>query len=405
MEIERRWHMQCILMNKNTEVLLAEYDSANGVFSKIIDVYNIEYAPYILKSFYMKDDINNIPFRTTISEWFRGRGIPSWRDKLDLLLHRLDITAPSELLDKAFGLSLSDQYWIKPFDLEVHYDDINFFDNDFDYIEFMEASLSKNSKIITNKNSLKTPNNTTDGMLKKAWIIEDGTRYLLKSGYKNETLQPFNEVLASMICERLEFDHVTYTLDIYKDTVVSKCPCFITKDTEFIACDQIRNDMKRHNSEEDLEDYIRILEKHGIKEARTKLENMYILDFLIMNEDRHLNNFGIIRNVDTLTWLDVAPIFDNGQSLTIEYYDDDELHISGEGRLFYEVRSFDEIIKVVRNIKRIDVSQLEDLPEEFDKLLHKYQNITGMSDKRIYRLCVLLQRQINKLKKMIEDAT
>ena len=177
--------MKCILMNKNTEVLLAEYDTANGVFQEVIDIYNIEYAPYILKSFYIKDDINDTPFRTNLSEWFRGRGIPSWRDKLDLLLHRLDISAPTELLDKAFGLSLSDQYWLKPYDSNIKYDDINFFDNDFDYTEFMEASLSKNSKIITSVNSLKTPNNTPDGMLKKAWIIEDGTRYLLKGGYKN----------------------------------------------------------------------------------------------------------------------------------------------------------------------------------------------------------------------------
>jgi hypothetical protein len=391
-------------MNKDTEVLLAEYDSANGVFSKIIDVYNIEYAPYILKSFYVKDNINNDLFRANISEWFRGRGIPSWRDRLDLLLHRLNINAPSELLDKSFGLSLSDQYWIKPFDLEVNYDEINFFDNDFDYIEFMEASLSKNSKLITSENSLKTPNNTTDGMLKKAWVIEGGTRYLLKGGYKNEVLQPFNEVLASLICERLGFNHVTYTLDIYKDIVVSKCPCFVNKDTELITCNQIKNDMKRHNSKEDLEYYIDILEKYGIKEAREKIENMYILDFLVMNEDRHLNNFGIIRDVNTLKWLDVAPIFDNGQSLNIKYYDEEELHISGEGRLFYEVKSFDEIIKVVKDIKRVDVSKLEGLPEEFEKLLHNYQNITGISDKRIYQLCILLERQINKLKTMVEHA-
>ena len=72
-------------------------------------------------------------------------------------------------------------------------------------------------------------------MLKKAWIIEDGIRYLLKSGYKNEILQPFNEVLGSEICDRLGFNHVSYTLDVYKDTVVSKCSCFITKDTEFIT--------------------------------------------------------------------------------------------------------------------------------------------------------------------------
>lgn len=396
--------MKCVLMNKNTEVLVAEYDAVSKFFDKIIEVINIDYAPYILKNFYIKDDINSAPFRTNLSEWFRGRGIPSWRDKLDLLLHRLDISAPTELLDKAFGLSLSDQYWLKPFNSDIKYDDINFFDNDFDYAEFLEASLSLNSKVIKKENSLKTPNNTTDGMLKKAWIIEDGTRYLLKSGYKNEILQPFNEALASMICDRLGFNHVPYTLDIYKDTVVSKCPCFINKNTEFITAYQIRNDMKRYNSEEDLEEYIKKLEENGIPNAREKVENMYILDFLIMNEDRHLNNFGTIRDVNTLKWLDVAPIFDNGMALNIPYYDEEEMVASGNRRLFYEIKPFDEIIKVVRNLKRIDISKLDDIPEYFDNLLHEYQRVTHISDKRIYRLCALLQRQINKLKKLIEEA-
>ena len=397
--------MKCILMNKNTEVLVAEYNTVSKFFDRIIEVKNIDYAPYILKSFYVKDDINAIPFRTNLSEWFRGRGIPSWRDQLDLLLHRLDISAPTELLDKAFGLSLSDQYWLKPFNSNIKYDDMNFFDHDFDYAEFMEASLSKNSKIITSINSLKTPNNTTDGMLKKAWIIEDGTRYLLKGGYKNEILQPFHEVLASMICDRLGFNHVPYTLDVYRDTVVSKCPCFINKDTELITAHQIRNDMKRHDNTDDYEEYIKKLEENGIPNAREKIENMYILDFIIMNEDRHLNNFGIIRDVNTLKWLDVAPIFDNGMALNIPYYDENEVIISGNGRFFYEVKPFDEMIQVVRNIKRIDISKLDDIPECFDNLLHEYQHITHISDKRIYGLCVILQRQINKLKKIIEEAT
>ena len=240
--------MRVILMNKNTEILETEYDAATGSFVKVYKVYNIDYAPYILKSFYTEDNINDTPFRTNLSDWFKGRGIPSWRDNLDLLLHRLNITAPSELLDKAFGLSLSDQYWLKPYQSDITYNDVNFFDNDFNYFEFMEASLSKNSKTIVKSSSLKTPNNTTDGMLRKAWIIEKDTRYLLKGGYKSETLQPFNEVLASEICKRLGFNHVTYTIDTYKDIVVSKCPCFINKDTELITCYQIRNDMIRHNN-------------------------------------------------------------------------------------------------------------------------------------------------------------
>ena len=154
------------------------------------------------------------------------------------------------------------------------------------------------------------------------------------------------------------------------------------------------------NSRVDYEKYITILERHGITNAREKIENMFILDYLIMNEDRHLNNFGIIRDVNTLEWLDIAPIFDNGQSLNILSYDGEELLINGEGRMFFNVQKFDDIIKIIRDIKRIDISKLDGIVEEFDKLLHEYQHITLISDERIYKLCVLLNRQINKLKDM-----
>ena len=390
--------MKCILMNKDVEVMSLEYDSISCSFTKIYNVSNMEYAPYIIS----RISNDNDALLKRVSRWFLGRGIPSWRDRLDLLLHRLNIIAPNELLNKAFGLSLSDQYWLKPFDTNIKYDDINFFDNDFDYSEFLEASLSKNSSTIINENSLKTPNNTTDGMLKKAWVIEDGIRYLLKSGYKTEVLQPFNEVLASEICKRLGFNHVTYTLDLYKNTVVSKCPCFINKDIELVTAYQVVSDIWDFNVDS-YEKYISKLEEMGINDARREVENMFILDFLIMNEDRHLNNFGIIRAVDTLKWVCVAPIFDNGQSLNINYYSEDELHVTGEGRFFYEVRSFDEIIKVVKDIKRIDVSKLEGIPEWFDNLLHQYQEFTHISNERINKLCILLNHQINKLKKLIEE--
>ena len=67
---------------------------------------------------------------------------------------------------------------------------------------------------------------------------------------------------------------------------------------------------------------------------------MFILDYLLLNEDRHLNNFGIIRDVNTLKWIDLAPIFDNGQSLNILDYTDEEIIINGKGRFFYNVDSF-----------------------------------------------------------------
>jgi hypothetical protein len=386
-------------MNKNTEILDAEYQTSLAVFTKIIEVKNINYAPLILKKTYNQNVEEK--FIVELSNWFKGRGIPSWRDKLDILLARLNLSTPEELLDKAFGLSLSDQYWIKPVDSDIKYDDINFFDHDFDSAEFLEATFSNTGKSITSEDSLRTPNNTTDGMLKKSWIIENGKRYLLKGGYKNDIMQPFNEVLASRICERLGFNHVTYTLDVVKEKVVSKCECFINKDTELVTAYQIMNGKEKRQNSEDYEEYINILKNNGIENVREKLENMYILDFLMLNEDRHLNNFGIIRNVNTLKWLDLAPIFDNGQSFNIVDLAQDELVVNVNGRFFYNVDEFDNIITVVKDLSRIDISKLDGIVEEFDDLLHNYQNITGISDERINKVCILLNRQIKKLNKLI----
>lgn len=386
--------MRCILMNKNTKVLEAEYNKKIASFTNIYNIENIDYAPIIIKNA-LKENNNNI---TILTEWFKGRGIPSWRDDLDLLLAKLNITTREELLDKAFGLSLSDQYWIKPYNSNVQYKDINFFEHDFNSADFTNITFS-NSNDYSTKVNLVSPNNTTDGRLKKTWIIENKERYLLKGGYKNEVLEPFNEVLASMICDRLDIYHTKYEIDVISNKVVSKCKCFINSNTELITAHQILHNVC--NKEKAYEEYINILENHNIKNAREKIEDMFILDYIIMNEDRHLNNFGIIRDVNTLEWLDVAPIFDNGESLNIIDYTDEEVIINNQGRFFYRIDNFDEMLKYIKNIKRYDLSKLDGVVEEFDDLLHSYSNITHMTDRRIKKICTLLYTRINKLNKII----
>lgn len=389
--------MRCILMNKNTKVLEAEYNEKIASFTNIYNIENIDYAPIIIKNA-LKENNNNNNNITILTEWFKGRGIPSWRDDLDLLLAKLNITTREELLDKAFGLSLSDQYWIKPYNSNVQYKDINFFEHDFNSADFTNITFS-NSNDYSTKVNLVSPNNTTDGRLKKTWIIENKERYLLKGGYKNEVLEPFNEVLASMICDRLGIYHTKYEIDVISNKVVSKCKCFINSNTELITAHQILHNVC--NKEKAYEEYINILENHNIKNAREKIEDMFILDYIIMNEDRHLNNFGIIRDVNTLEWLDVAPIFDNGESLNIIDYTDEEVIINNQGRFFYRIDNFDEMLKYIKNIKRYDLSKLDGVVEEFDDLLHSYSNITHMTDRRIQKICTLLYTRINKLNKII----
>ena len=376
-----------------------EYDTITKGFNKLYEIKDINFAPFILENFYKHNKDEN-KLLEQLTEWFKGRGIPSWRDDLDLLLAKLNISTPFELLDKAFCLSLSDQYWVKPYELKIEYKDINFFDHDFDDLEFTNATFSNNISSQT-KISLISPNNTTDGRLKKTWVINNGKRYLLKGGYKNEIMQPFNEALATMICSRLGFKHVPYTIEVIKDKVVSKCECFIDKDTELITAYQILHSSV--NKENAYEIYVRLLEDKGIVNARYELENMFILDYIMLNEDRHLNNFGIIRNVEDLRWLGTAPIFDTGQALNILDYNDEELIINGDGRFFYTTGNFDFIINFIKDIERFDLSKLDGLCEEFAELLHQYQNITKITDRRIDKICTLLFNRINKLKNIINS--
>ena len=385
--------MKVILMNKTKEVLIAEYLENLKVFTSIYEILNIEYAPLIINEAYK----SNESLEESLTDWFKNRGIPEGRDRLDMLMSKLNISSPTALLDKAFGLSLSDQYWIKPYDEDIRYEDINFFDNDFNDLEFTEATFSNDATISSNITFM-TPNNTTDGVLRKTWVIENTKRYLLKAGLKSEVLQPFNEVLATMICERLGFNHVVYTIDKIKGNIVSKCECFINPDTELIPARQILKGLSDNDKVNAYQKYIKILSDNGIENAKEKVDNMFILDYLMLNNDRHLNNFGIIRDVNTLKWIDVAPIFDTGNSLNLIDYTDDEIIIEGNGRFFFNVDKFDNIIKKISDIKRIDFSKLDGVVEDFENLLKKYQSETKMSDKRIERLCTMLDRQISKLK-------
>jgi hypothetical protein len=53
----------------------------------------------------------------------------------------------------------------------------------------------------------------------------------------------------------------------------------------------------------------------GIPGTRDAIDCMLTVDYLIVNEDRHLNNFGAVRNADTLEWVAPAPVYDCGISM------------------------------------------------------------------------------------------
>lgn len=383
--------MRRYLMNKNRKVALVELSRENTI-NEIFEIFDIDYAPLSLKNANSNKIINNVK---ALNNWFLGRGIPSWRKDIESLLDNLKISSPNELLDKAYGLSLSDQFWIKEETQDIKWEDINFFTNDFKYKGYLKLSLSSSN--FNEEIDLYSPNNTTDGMLQKAWIIENKKRILVKGTYSPSRQEPLNEWLVSQICKRLEIDYCNYDVDIMDNKIVSKCEDFINENEEIITAYDIFNSETKSNNMNDLEHYIGILEKNQVPNARKKVQDMILIDFIVMNFDRHLRNFGIVRNVENLKWERVTPIFDTGESMQCDkllsemnFYDD---------RCKFFTNTNKKISELTRyiNFSEYDFSKLKDLPSIFKEKIIEYKNYTDMSDERINKLYEGISYRISKL--------
>lgn len=401
--------MKCRLMNKHTQVALIEYNEDVQAITNIYEVTNIEYAPLSFYNAYHNMSISNVK---AMNQWFQGRAIPSSRKNLNHLLERLNISSPGDLLNKHFALSLSDQYWIVDESSCIQWKDINFFTHDFDSTGFLQASLDDSTHSYTVQNdSIKTPNNTTDGMLPKGWIIENDKRILIKGTYTRFEQEPFDEWLASQICKRLGFDYCNYIVDWYTikqdEVIVSKCENFINQNEEIISAYDVLHSSKKENTINDYEHYVRILENHGILAARKKITEMFVVDYLMMNYDRHLKNFGIIRIVETLKWERVTPIFDTGQSMCCDEYTQNMDFTHGCGKFFTDAnKDYNAILKSLDmdTFRAIPIQNLKGLSEEYYVFLKSFQREMeyknkDWSDERLKNLKDGLSKRIDLFEK------
>lgn len=205
---------------------------------------------------------------------------------------------------------------------------------------------------------------------------------------------------------RFGFSYCNYTLDFLEGgKLVSKCDNFVTSDEEIISAYDVYKLEKKNNSINDYEFYISILEKHNVINARKDLASMFLVDYLLMNTDRHMKNFGVIRNVNTLKWERCTPIFDTGQSMQCDKIVASMNFFDGNGKFFSNTnKSFDDILKVIyEDIKYLDLSLLDGLVDDYKSLLLEYQNKTDMSINRIDALSNGLKIRIEKLKEYFNN--
>ena len=253
-----------------------------------------------------------------LKKWWQRRAVPMGQGKIQRILEQLGIATPQEYLVKNLGLSLTDHYWIKPLDMELGWDDINLFTNDFrDPVGDMQFGIEVIQELPANAFS---PSSSVQGELRKKWLIADGKRCLVKGNHGGNSQESLNEVVATLLHQKqAKQPFVAYSTMRLGDHQQIFCICeSFTSDTiELLPAIDIVESRKKDNAISMYEHFIAICVAHGLVEAKVRsfLEYQIMTDFVLTNTDRHLNNFGVLRDTKTLKFIGMAPIFDSGNSM------------------------------------------------------------------------------------------
>lgn len=387
--------MRYMLMHKCFAVAKLVFDETTGSIIKTGTVYDRDRLPVGVTERNGKAD------RFLLNEWWRDRSIPDTRQGIKDALYALEINNTQLLPLRSYGLSLSDSYWILPESSNINWYDLNFFENAFSE-DIGDVLFGQERNIRTF--DFNSPDNTTDGYLKKRWKIINGKRCLIKGGSNLERQQPFNEVIASKIMDRLGIYHAPYNIIWEDDEPYSVCEDFVTKDTELISAWRIMQTQKKDNSTSVYQHFVNCCKSLGAPDVVSALDRMLVLDYIIANEDRHLNNFGLLRNAETLEWLGFAPIYDSGSSLG---YNSLLSQIHTEKNITCKPfkRRHDEQVKLVTSFDWIDFSKLSDAGDMVREIFSDPRAKELISENRKEAIAEMVKRHIESLQTIAESHT
>lgn len=335
-----------------------------------------------------------------LKKWWQRRAVPTTQAGVVYFLSKISKTN-TEYLTENLGLSMTDHYWVCPEEKEqdFNWERINFFENPFEELKEPEQAMTRSQSPV--------PGASLSGDQKKYWFIKDGKRFLLKENEGPSSQQSLNEILATQIHKMQgKQPYTEYQLVPHPDgPEKGYCcisPAFTNARVEFINAYDLVTSEKKPNDRSYYEHFIAVCAEHGLLEERTRsfLEYQILTDFLITNTDRHFQNFGVLRDSESLEFLGMAPIFDSGNSMFWNYHT-----IPSEQEKLYAIRTESfrgterELLGYIRNF---------DSPIDFDRLpseeylIELYQK-DHMSEERLDGLVKVYQGKEMLLKQFLAE--
>ena len=273
-----------------------------------------------------------------------------------------------------------------------------------------------------------------NGSEKKKTMILDEKKYLVKFPDSNRSPKlnisyinnVYSEYIGSKIFELLGINAQKVKLGYYhqEERMFYVCACedFTNENTKLIEFEKLENaSLDSEGERKDLSDIKHIIELNTYNIDKTSFKNffwdMFIVDCLIGNTDRHNGNFGFIKNIKTEE-LTLAPIYDCGSCLFSTFTDEKmEEVLNNEGLLRdcikntssaikyngSKIKYYDFIAKLenddcsealMRMYPRIDINKINDIIDEipcitdirkkFYKIIikYKYEDILQVAYKK-----------------------
>ncbi len=320
-----------------------------------------------------------------LKRWLEKRTIPRNRAYVSNFLSRLGLNEKDTkgIIDICQGLSLNDSYWVTKEDCHDLFDDKNLYTNSFNTNIASIAFTGYGS--YTRSSFRSSPEFTTNGMLAKSWRRIKGKIMLYKTGtegFANSGLEPYSEFYASQVAKAMRLNHVEYGLSKWKKKLCSTCELFTSQDISFIPIGRL----VKTGGIAAVIDYYKGLGDNYYQE----LIDMLVFDAVILNEDRHFGNFGLLIDSHKNKIIAPAPIFDNGLSLLCYAMDDDFKNINDyvSTRLPATYQDFISFVKPLMTIRQKD--KLRKLINfKFDKNT-RYK----LSNKRLKQLEIVIQERV-----------
>lgn len=278
-----------------------------------------------------------------VEKWLETRAIDCHRANSRLLKKALRLAEKDDVSTvlSVNAATITDNYWIKPLDSDLTYEDVRF-DNDY----FANLALTGNYDSFNkaaNSKTYKTPELTNIGSFEKCWKLKNDGWWMYKKANHDEM---FSELFIYKLGVELGFRMAEYergngvikTKDFTDNAMVNFEPAF-----SILGDD---------------EDYIKTFEmlKSICPDAVGDYIKMLFLDTVCANPDRHNFNFGVLRDADTGEILGLAPNFDNNMALISRGY---PKNITRKNDLL--IKLFNELTEHDTSIKKYIPTLSEDL--------------------------------------------